>query len=86
MEQNNTTMGNPRRAASGWWKLSLVIGFIPLAIVLTLTAGLSLELAVIIVMVAILLSGSMAIWLHANDHATGGEWWQDDDCSGWRGY
>lgn len=73
-----------RRKSSGWWKFSIIVGVIPLTVVLTDAIGLPLEIAVIIVMVAVLVSGTMAIWLHAA--AQGDGWWQDDSCSGWRGY
>lgn len=74
------------RRRTGWWKVSLAIGIVPLTIGLVLSSVLPLEFAVIIVMGTILVSGTMAIWMHASEQATGDEWWQDDDCSGWRGY
>ncbi|HRQ40805.1 MAG TPA: hypothetical protein PLD25_23065 [Chloroflexota bacterium] len=28
---------------------------------------------------------ALALWCYANGRAHGGEWWQDDEASGWRG-
>ena len=69
-----------------WWVLGLVGGIIPVSIVLSLADSISPELAVTVAIVAVLVLGAMAVWMNANAHARGDEWWQDDHSSGWRGY
>lgn len=66
--------------------LTLVAGMIPVTIVLGNYFDMSVAAIVTIVMVASLIFGWLLMWIHANQHATGQEWWQDNDCSGWRGY
>ncbi|MCB9455154.1 MAG: hypothetical protein H6671_04105 [Anaerolineaceae bacterium] len=40
----------------------------------------------VIMLLAVLVAGTMGIWMRANAKANGDEWWQDDSSSGWRGY
>ncbi|MCI0711278.1 MAG: hypothetical protein L0154_14065 [Chloroflexi bacterium] len=69
-----------------WWVLGMIGGIIPLSIVLSMTDSISPEVAVTVAIVAALVLGAMAVWMNANSHARGDEWWQDDHSSGWRGY
>lgn len=48
--------------------------------------GLSFNFIVPAVTVLCLVLGAAALWTHANLHATGDEWWQDDSADGWRNY
>jgi hypothetical protein len=48
--------------------------------------GLPQSLLLVVLVIGSILLGSMALWQHANDHATGSDWWQDDSCSGWCGF
>jgi hypothetical protein len=48
--------------------------------------GISHDAIIGLIVFGSLVFGSMAVWNHANAQATGSEWWQDDSCSGWRGY
>jgi hypothetical protein len=47
--------------------------------------GLPQTILVAVLVIGSILLVSMALWQHANAHATGSEWWQDDSYSGWRG-
>lgn len=66
--------------------LILVGGSIPVVTILTSYYGITQDFIIIFVVIVGLVFGSMVLWNHANAHATGNEWWQDDHCSGWRGY
>ena len=77
---------NHRYTRQRWWVLGLIGGIIPLSIVLSLADSISPEVAVTVSIVAALVLGAMAVWMHANANAHGDEWWQDDQSSGWRGY
>lgn len=68
------------------WRLILVGSVIPLTIILGNRFQLSQQVIILIVLVAALVFGAMAMWMRANADATGEEWWQDDSSSGWRGY
>ncbi len=48
--------------------------------------GVSHAALVVLATVAVIVLGAAALWSHATAVATGDEWWQDDDASGWRGY
>lgn len=54
--------------------------------VVSLALGLSHTLIVVMLTTGGLVCAAMALWQHANTNAVGDEWWQDDSCSGWRGY
>ncbi|MEZ4591274.1 MAG: hypothetical protein R3D55_09030 [Chloroflexota bacterium] len=60
------------------------------AILLTLTLGLIFHLNITLVTVLLVVQGlifaALWLWHQANRQATGSEWWQDDEASGWRGY
>ncbi len=66
--------------------LFLVGGAMPVI----LTIGMVLHLSSILLTAAMVVLGlilaAMWLWYRANQHATGDEWWQDDQASGWRGY
>ena len=69
-----------------WWLLISVWSIIPLTLILGNQFDLPKKFTIVIVVVAVLVFGSMALWMRANANATGDEWWQDDSSSGWRGY
>ena len=69
-----------------WWLLISVGSIIPLTLILGNQFDLPQKFTIVIVVVAVLVFGSMALWMRANANATGDEWWQDDSSSGWRGY
>lgn len=54
--------------------------------IVALEFGVSQTLVIVIALLVGLIIGAMTLWHHANANATGDEWWQDDSCSGWRGY
>ncbi|MAT97175.1 MAG: hypothetical protein CL608_08535 [Anaerolineaceae bacterium] len=66
--------------------LFLVGGAMPVA----LTLGLIFRLSTIFITAFLLILGvifaAMWLWYQANLRASGEEWWQDDEASGWRGY
>ena len=66
--------------------LVFVGGSIPVGIILASYYGLSETFTVIFVIFVGLVFCSWAFWGRANSRANGNEWWQDDQCSGWRGY
>jgi len=66
--------------------LTIVGGSIPVVILLSNYYAISIEVIIIFITIASLIFGSMIMWNNANAHAMGDEWWQDDRCSGWRGY
>jgi Mn2+/Fe2+ NRAMP family transporter len=68
------------------WLLVFIGGLFPLLLVLGTQFHLPERLLVPLLVVIALVFASMAVWMRANAHATGEEWWQDDSCSGWRGY
>ena len=64
-----------------------IIAFsIPLVLILGSFLGIPHRLTIPYAVLAALVAGSIALWIHANEDAEGSEWWQDDDASGWRGY
>ena len=64
----------------------LLAGLIPVTLLLGNYYHLSLSLILVAVILESLLWASSTLWAYANKHATGSDWWQDDDASGWRGY
>jgi len=64
--------------------------FIGGAILVTLALGIVFQLSKVLITVLVLILGMIFaatwLWYHANLHASGDEWWQDDEASGWRGY
>lgn len=66
--------------------LFLVGGAMPVV----LTLGLIFRLSTIFITAFLLILGvifaAMWLWYQANLRASGEEWWQDDEASGWRGY
>lgn len=68
------------------WPLILVGGLFPLLLLLNAQLHLPQQILIPGLVIIAFIFCSMAVWLHANAHATGDEWWQDDSCSGWRGY
>lgn len=60
------------------------------AICLTLALGLGFQLAITLITVLLIVEGlifaALGLWHQANRQATGDEWWQDDEASGWRGH
>ena len=59
---------------------------IVVSIVLGIDFGVSRTLIIAIALIGGLIFSSMVLWKYAKVHAIGDEWWQDDSCSGWRGY
>lgn len=66
--------------------LILIGGSIPVFIMIASYYSIPKEISIIFSTISILIFVSMALWWHANNNATGHEWWQDNHCSGWRGY
>ncbi len=66
--------------------LFLVGGAIPVLLAIGMVLHLSPALLTAIVVVLGLILAAMWLWYQANRNATGDEWWQDDEASGWRGY
>ena len=67
--------------------LPILLGaMVPVSILLGSYYHISLAVILIIAVVSGLLCASSTLWAFANEKATGNEWWQDDDASGWRGY
>ena len=64
----------------------LLAGMILTAVVLGHYLGIPHAFIIIFIIVAGLVLGALSLWRHANQHASGSEWWQDDSASGWRGY
>ena len=64
--------------------------FIGGAMLVTLALGIIFQLSLVLITVLLLFLGMIfaAVWLwyQANLQASGDEWWQDDEASGWRGY
>lgn len=75
-----------KTAQKNAWILYLMGGSIPLAWILGAFFNLPQALVVAYVVIMGLVLVAAAIWHHANQNATGDEWWQDDSASGWRGY
>lgn len=61
-------------------------GSIPVMFELAPQFDIPMDMVVIFVIITGLIISSMALWARASACATGEEWWQDDHCSGWRGY
>jgi hypothetical protein len=59
---------------------------IPAVLLAGIIFHLSQSLIIPLVVILALILGAVGIWAHANKHADGSEWWQDDEASGWRGY
>jgi hypothetical protein len=66
--------------------LVLISSAIPSIILLGSTFGLSLSTSVPLIVLLSLAAGATALWVNANRHSNGSEWWQDDNADGWRGY
>lgn len=66
--------------------LVLVGGAIPVTLTLGIVFRLSPSLITVLILVLGLMLAAMWLWYQANLDATGKEWWQDDEASGWRGY
>lgn len=68
----------------------LLLVFLGGTILITLTVGIVFHLSTIwltgLVLVLGLIFAATWLWHQANVWATGDEWWQDDQASGWRGY
>lgn len=60
------------------------------AMLIVLAAGIIFQLSTALITVLLLIMGmilaAMWLWYQANLQASGDEWWQDDEASGWRGY
>lgn len=59
---------------------------IPLGILLGVYFHISQDILIVFATISLLVFGAVLMWNRANANATGDEWWQDDECSGWRGY
>lgn len=66
--------------------LFLVGGAMPVTLTIGIIFQLSPALVTAIILVLGLILAAMWLWYQANLRATGDEWWQDDQASGWRGY
>ncbi len=68
------------------WLLFLIGG----AMLVTLALGIVFQLSTVLITVLLLVLGlifaTVWLWYQANLRASGDEWWQDDEASGWRGY
>lgn len=63
-----------------------IVAAIPLTIILGAYFGLPSSASVPLLVFLSLVCGALALWVNANRHVDGSEWWQDDDTAGWRGY
>ncbi len=68
------------------WLLYLVGGGIPITLALGTIFRLSTVLITVLLLVMGIIFAAMWLWHMANRQASGDEWWQDDETSGWRGY
>jgi uncharacterized membrane protein len=67
--------------------LSIVIGFsIFVLILLDTLFHVPLKFVLPILVIGIWIYGAVIIWQRANAKPKQDAWWQDDSCSGWRGY
>ncbi len=66
--------------------LTIIGGAILAVIMLSIYYSIPIQIVSIFATISSLIFGAMIIWNKANARATGEEWWQDDHCSGWRGY
>ncbi|MBK8903616.1 MAG: hypothetical protein IPM53_20705 [Anaerolineaceae bacterium] len=66
--------------------LFLVGGAMPVTLTIGIIFHLPPSLLTVVILVLGLILAAMWLWYQANLHATGDEWWQDDQASGWRGY
>lgn len=64
----------------------ILVGFMATAVELGNSLGIPRSYIIIFLIIAGLILGTVLLWQHANNRATGSEWWQDDSASGWRGY
>jgi|GEM_PF-2151501 len=75
-----------RQEKSPYLVLTFIGGTIPGALLLGNYYHIAQRFIILYVIVATLVLGATALWVHAAAYADGSEWWQDDDPSGWRGY
>lgn len=69
------------------WTVPLLIAVsIPVIMVLGAYFDVAVAYLAVYAVFAAIVAGAAALWQHANGHADGSEWWQDDSASGWRGY
>ncbi|MBZ0301101.1 MAG: hypothetical protein K8J31_15240 [Anaerolineae bacterium] len=68
------------------WLLILMGSVIPLTLIMGIQFHIEQRFTAAIVVAALLVFASMELWIHASAPAIGDEWWQDDHCSGGRGY
>lgn len=66
--------------------LFLIGGAMPVVLTVGIIFHLSPSLITVLMLVLGLILAAMGLWYQANVRATGDEWWQDDQASGWRGY
>ena len=66
--------------------LFLVGGAIPVTLTIGMVFHLSPALLTAAVVVLGLILAAMWLWYQANRHASGDDWWQVDEASGWLGY
>lgn len=66
--------------------LILIGGAIPGGIVLEKYYAVPTDTIVVVTVLMAFVFSWLALWYYASSHEQGDEWWQDDSCSGWRGY
>jgi len=71
---------------NGRFLLFLIGGAMPIMLILGLIFRFSIVLLTVLLLVMGLILAAMWLWYQANQQASGDEWWQDDEASGWRGY
>lgn len=64
----------------------LLIGLMVTAVTIGSYFQIPQSFIIIFMIVVGLILATVLLWRHANSHADGSEWWQDDSASGWRGY
>lgn len=84
MKMNGIQMKTTKKQP--WWLLIPVGGFVPLTLILGNEYDVSTRITIPIIVISTFMFSYMWIWMRANANATGDEWWQDDNASGWRGY
>ncbi len=77
---------NSRNGRKRTMLLIFISSAIPSIIFLGSDFGLPLSASIPLIVVLSLAAGTTALWIHANRHVNGSEWWQDDNADGWRGY
>lgn len=75
-----------KQRKSQGWLLVFIGGLFPLLLVLGTQFHMPERFLIPLLVAIALVFASMSVWMRANAQATGDEWWQDDSCSGWRGY